>query len=38
MASRGTILVVDDEIDILEMIEAGLVGEGYDVHRRWSEA
>jgi len=29
MDSIGTILVVDDEVDILEMIEVGLAGEGY---------
>lgn len=28
---RGNILVVDDELDILEMIEVGLEGEGYRV-------
>jgi DNA-binding response OmpR family regulator len=27
--SRATILVVDDEIDILEMIEVGLAAQGY---------
>ncbi len=31
MGPRGTILVVDDEVDILEMIEVGLAGEGYDL-------
>lgn len=31
MGATGTILVVDDEIDILEMIEVGLAGEGYDL-------
>ena len=29
MVTRGTILVVDDEVDILEMIEVGLAAEGY---------
>ena len=29
--SRATILVVDDEIDILEMIEVGLAAQGYAV-------
>lgn len=31
MGPRGKILVVDDELDILEMIELGLTGEGYDL-------
>lgn len=29
MAEGATILVVDDEVDILEMIEVGLAAEGY---------
>jgi CheY-like chemotaxis protein len=29
--ARGSILVIDDEADILEMIELGLSGEGYAV-------
>ena len=29
--TRGAILVIDDEVDILEMIEAGLSVEGYEL-------